>query len=206
MLSHNLAAKFASAAVLAALVVLPACSINVKDKNKEGRSAVDIKTPVGDLHVDEQPDIRESGLSVYPGARPAPKETGEDKKSANVNLSVPGFALKVVAAEFASDDPSDKVLAYYNKELQKYGKAIQCRGPWHGGDVAVNADKGAWQHKDGDGLSKPVSCRDSGSGDSVELKVGTEGNQHLVAIKSEGKGTRFALVYIRARTGKENTI
>jgi hypothetical protein len=206
MLSHNLAAKFAAAAALAALVVLPACSINVKDKNKEGHSAVDIKTPVGDLHVDEQPDIRESGLSVYPGARPAPKEAGEDKKSANVNLSVPGFALKVVAAEFASDDPSDKVLAYYNKELQKYGKAIQCRGPWHGGDVAVNADKGAWQHKDGDGLSKPVSCRDSGAGDSVELKVGTEGNQHLVAIKSEGKGTRFALVYIRARTGKENTI
>ncbi len=206
MLSHNLVAKFATAGVLAALVVLPACSINVKDKNKGGQSAVDIKTPVGDLHVDEQPDIRESGLSVYPGARPAPKESGEDKKSANVNLSVPGFALKVVAAEFASDDPSDKVLAYYNKELQKYGKAIQCRGPWHGGDVAVNADKGAWQHKDGDGFSKPVSCRDNASGDSVELKVGTEGNQHLVAIKSEGKGTRFALVYIRARTGKENTI
>ena len=206
MLSRNLAAKFATAAVLAALVVLPACSINVKDKNKDGQSAVDIKSPVGDLHVDEQPDIRDAGLTVYPGARPAPKENGEDKKSANVNLSLPGFALKVVAAEFASDDSSDKVLAYYNKELQKYGKAIQCHGPWHGGDVAVNADKGAWQHKDGDGLSKPVSCRDSGSGDSVELKVGTEGNQHVVAIKPDGKGSRFALVYVRARTGKEDTI
>jgi hypothetical protein len=206
MLSHNLVARFAIAAVLAALVVLPACSINVKDKNKEGQSTVDIKSPIGDLHVDEQPDIRDAGLSVYPGARPALKEAGEDKKSANVNLSFPGFALKVVAAEFASDDPSDKVLAYYNKELQKYGKAVQCRGPWNGGDVSVNADKDAWQHKNGGGLSKPVSCRDSGTGDSVELKVGTEGNQHVVAIKPDGKGTRFALVYVRARTGKENTI
>jgi hypothetical protein len=206
MFSLNLVAKYATAAVFAALVVLPACSINVKDKNKNGQSSVDIKSPIGDLHVDEQPDIRDAGLSVYPGARPAPKEAGEDKKSANVNLSFPGFALKVVAAEFASDDSSDKVLAYYNKELQKYGKAIQCRGPWHGGDVAVNADKGAWQHKDGDGLSKPVSCRDSGSGDSVELKVGTEGNQHLVAIKPQGQGSRFALVYVRARTGKDDTI
>jgi hypothetical protein len=206
MLSPSLAAKFVTAAVLAALVVLPACSINVKDKNKNGQSSVDIKSPMGDLHVDEQPDIRDAGLTVYPGARPAPKETGEDKKSANVNLSFPGFALKVVAAEFASDDSPDKVLAYYEKELQKYGKAIQCHGPWNGGDVGVNADKDAWQHKNGDGLSKPVSCRDSGSGDSVELKVGTEGNQHLVAIKPQGKGSRFALVYVRARTGKDNTI
>jgi hypothetical protein len=199
MISRNLAAKFATAAALAALIVLPACSINVKDKNKDGQSAVDIKTPVGDLHVDEQPDIRDAGLSVYPGARPAPKENGDDKKSANVNLSLPGFALKVVVAEFASDDSSDKVLAYYDKELQKYGKAIQCHGRWSGGDVNVDTDKK-------EGLSKPVSCRDSGSGESVELKVGTEGNQHVVAIKSDGKGTRFALVYVRARTGKEDTI
>jgi hypothetical protein len=199
MLSRNLVARFATAAALAALVVLPACSINVKDKNKEGQSSVDIKSPVGDLHVDEQPDIRDAGLTVYPGARPAPKENGEDKKSANVNLSLPGFALKVVAAEFASDDSSDKVLAYYDKELQKYGKAIQCHGRWNGGDVNVNTDKK-------DGLSKPVSCRDSGSGDSVELKVGTEGNQHVVAIKPDGKGSRFALVYVRARTGKDDTI
>jgi hypothetical protein len=199
MLSHNLVARFATAAVLAAFVVLPACSIDVKHKNKNGQSAVDIKSPIGDLHVDEQPDIRDAGLTVYPGARPAPKENGEDKKSANVNLSLPGFALKVVAAEFASDDPSDKVLAYYDKELQKYGKAIQCHGRWSGGDVNVNTDKK-------EGLSKPVSCKDSGSGDSVELKVGTEGNQHVVAIKPDGKGTRFALVYVRARTGKEDTI
>lgn len=199
MLSHNLAAKFATAAALAALVVLPACSINVKDKNKEGQSSVDIKSPVGNLHVDEQPDIRDAGLTVYPGARPAPKENGEDKKSANVNLSLPGFALKVVAAEFASDDSSDKVLAYYDKELQKYGKAIQCHGRWNGGDVNVNTDNK-------EGLSKPVSCRNSGSGDSVELKVGTEGNQHVVAIKPDGKGTRFALVYVRARTAKDDTI
>jgi hypothetical protein len=199
MLSHNLVARFATAVVLAALVVLPACSINVKDKNKDGQKTVDIKSPIGDLHVDEQPDIRDAGLTVYPGAKPAPKENGEDKKSANVNLSLPGFALKVVAAEFASDDSSDKVLAYYDKELQKYGKAIQCHGRWNGGDVNVNTDKK-------EGLSKPVSCKDSGSGDSVELKVGTEGNQHVVAIKPDGKGSRFALVYVRARAGKDDTI
>jgi hypothetical protein len=201
MLSHSkgIAAKFSLVALFTALCVLPSCSVNVKEKGKDGEARVDIKSPMGDLHVDENPDIRDSGLTVYPGAKPAPKDTGEDKKSANVNLSFPGFALKVVAAEFLSEDSPDKVIAYYSKELQRYGKPIECHGRWNGGDVGVNANK----H---DGLSKPVSCRDRGSGDSVELKVGTEGNQHLVAVKPDGKGAKFALVYVRTHTGSDDTI
>lgn len=198
MLSRSVIARFALAALLAVLVVLPACSINVKDKKKgDGESRVDIQTPMGDIHVNEQPDIRETGLSLYPGAKPAEKEGSEDKKSANVNISGPGFALKVVAAEFKSDDPSEKILAYYNKELQKYGKPIECHGRWTGGDVNTDLDK--------KGGAKPVSCKGDSSGESVELKVGTEDNQHLVAVKPDGKGTRFALVYVRTR-GKDDTI
>ncbi|MBI3484608.1 MAG: hypothetical protein HY012_05580, partial [Acidobacteria bacterium] len=87
--------------------------------------------------------------------------------------------------------------AYYNKELQKFGKPIECHGRWHGWDVNVEGKKEG---------TKPVTCRDSGSGDSVELKVGTEDNQHIVAVKPDGKGTRFALVYVRTRSGKDDTI
>src|SRR5258705_699369 len=135
MLSHNVIERIAPAALLAALVVLPGCSINVKDKGKSGESRVDIRTPMGDIHVNEQPDIREIGLPLYAGAKPAHKDSGEDKKSANVNISGMGFALKVVAAEFQSDDAPDKIIAYYNKELQRFGKPIQCHGRWTGGDV-----------------------------------------------------------------------
>ena len=206
MLTHNVIERIAPAALLAALVILPGCSVNVKDKGKSGESRVDIRTPMGDIHVNEQPDIRETGLSLYAGARPAPKDNGEDKKSANVNISGMGFALKVVAAEFQSDDSPDKLIAYYNKELQRFGKPIQCHGRWNGGDVNTDLhSKGKDKDKDKEG-SKPVSCRDSGGGDSVELKVGTEENQHVVSVKPEGKGTRFALVYVRAHAGKEDTI
>ncbi len=198
MLSRNFATPLAPAALLAALIIiLPGCSINVKDKDKNGEGRVDIKTPMGDIHVNEQPDIRETGLSLYAGAKPAPKE-GHDEKSANVSISGLGFALKVVAAEFQSDDAPAKVIAYYNKELQRFGKPIECHGRWTGGDV--NAEL---HNKEG---AKPVSCRDSGSGDSVELKVGTDENQHIVAVKPDGKGTRFALVYVRTRAGKDDTI
>jgi hypothetical protein len=185
--------------LFATLGVFPACSINVdKDDNKDGAKHVDIKSPMGDLHVSENADIRDAGLTVYPGAKSAPKDTGDDEKSANVNLDLPGFKLKVVAAEFLSDDAPDKIIAYYDKELQKFGKTIQCHGAYSsGGHVETHGH---------DDLSKPVTCDRSESGDGLELKVGTEGNQHLVAIKPNSKGTRFALVYVRMHTGKDTTI
>jgi hypothetical protein len=180
-----------------ALALVPECSINVKDKEGEnGETKVDIKSPVGDVHVSEQVDIRDSGLSVYPGATPAPKEESNDK-SANVNVSLPGFQLKVVAAEFLSNDAPEKVIAYYDKELGKFGKTIQCHG-WNTGQTHASGGD--------DVMSKPVSCSSNSSGDSVELKVGTEGNQHLVSVKPNAKGSRFALVYVRMHTGKDTTI
>src|SRR5580704_7133507 len=110
--SHGTIPVWAFGFLLVALCLLSACSINV-DKNgeKDGSKRVDIKSPVGDLHVSERADIRDAGLSVYPGAKPAPKENSDDEKSANVNLSLPGFQLKVVAAEFLSDDAPDKITA-----------------------------------------------------------------------------------------------
>lgn len=194
----NMSAKLLLSAIVAVLCVLPACSIDANNKDKNGETHVDIKSPVGDLHVSEQADIRDSGLTLYPGAKPAPKDDSDDKKSANVNLSLPGFSLKVVAAEFTSGDAPDKIIAYYDKELRRYGKPIQCHGDWSGGHVQSSPGK-----EEG---SKPVSCSDTGSGNSVELKVGTEGNQHVVAIKPNSSGSRFALVYVRMHTGSDKTI
>ncbi len=198
MSSRSAIAKLSLGALFAALCVLPACSINTNDKSKDGEKHVDIKSPIGDLHVSDHADIRDAGLALYPGAKPAPKDNSDDKKSANVNLSIPGFSLKVVAAEFISDDAPDKIIAYYDKELQKYGKPIRCHGSWSGGHVETKGGK--------DEMSKPVSCGNSGGGDSVELKVGTEGNQHIVAVKPNSLGTRFALVYVRTHTGSDDSI
>ncbi|MFZ0478596.1 MAG: hypothetical protein WAL71_05555 [Terriglobales bacterium] len=186
-------------AAIVAIFALPACSINVdKNDDKSGAKKVDIQSPLGDLHVSEQADIRDAGLSIYPGATPAPKDKSDDEKSANVNLSLPGFQLKVVAAEFLSDDIPAKITAYYDKELQNFGKPIQCHGSYDSGGHVDTHGK--------DDLLKPVTCDKSDSGDGVELKVGTEGNQHIVAVKPNNKGTRFALVYVRLHTGKEGTI
>jgi len=173
-----------------------ACSINVKDHGSGENSKVDIDTPVGGIHVNEQVDVRDTGLAVYPGARQKPK-TGEDKKSANVNISSSFFGVKVVAIEYESDDPPNKIIAFYQDQMKKFGNVIECRTTKMGSGLTVKAGE-ADSHN-------PVTCKGGNSGNVVELKVGTEDNQHMVSVEPTGKGSDFALVYVQTR-GKEGTI
>ena len=174
-----------------------ACSVNVKDHKDGGDDKVDIETPIGGIHINEEANVRDTGLTVYPGARQKEKEKDGDSKSANVNISSSFFGVKVVALEYESDDPPEKVLAFYQDQLKKFGHVVQCHTSKHGGDFTVHAgDKDS---------SREVRCEGSDSGNVVELKVGTEGNQHMVSVEPEGKGSDFTLVYVMTR-GKEGTI
>ena len=182
------------AVMSAAFILLPACSVNVKDHGDDGNSKVDINTPVGGIHVDQNVDARDTGLPVYPGARPKAKSSNDEKERANVNLSAFGFGLKVVALEYESDDPPAKIIAYYQDQLKRYGNVLQCHGS--GADVVAESKKGA------DGKLK---CDSGDGGNKVELKAGTDDNQHIVSIEPEGKGSDFAIVWLRFR-GKEGEI
>jgi hypothetical protein len=42
-------------------------------------------------------------------------------------------------------------------------------------------------------------------GNSIELKVGKKDDQHIVAVKSDGGGSSFSLVYVRTH-GKDADI
>jgi len=187
--------------IVAALVLSPGCSVNVKDHDDNGNSKVDINTPVGALHVDENADARDAGLPVYPGARPKAKTNDGDKKRANVNLSAFGFGLKVVALEYESDDPPAKVIAYYQDQLKKYGKVVQCRGT----RVKLDDDVPFVGGKKSYVVGGNLKCDDDDSGKTIELKVGTDDNQHIVSVDPQGKGSDFAIVWVRIR-GKEGDI
>jgi len=175
--------------MLSTLALLPACSVNVKDKGGDGNRKVDISTPVGGIHVDENADARDTGLTVYPGARPKPRTDDGDKKSANVNMSAFGYGLKVVALEYVSDDPPDKIIAYYQDQLKRYGHVLQC----HSSGIKADHDGGK------------LKCDSEDSGNKIELKAGTDDNQHIVSVEPEGKGSDFAIVWLRLR-GKEGDI
>jgi len=179
-------------------LTLLACTVSVKDHNGGENSKVDIETPIGGIHVDEEANVRDTGLAVYPGARQKTK-ADHDSKSANVNISSGFFGVKVVAIEYESDDPPSKVLSFYRDQMKKFGSVVECRTDTHGGDLEVKAG----DHHDG---SRPVSCEGNNSGKVVELKTGTEDNQHLVSVEPEGNGSDFALVYIQTRGRREGSI
>jgi hypothetical protein len=185
--------------VLAVAVVsfLPACKINVKKDADEKEKKVDISTPIGGIHVSKGIDPRDLGLAIYPGARP--KKDPENDKGANVHISSPYFGLKVVAQEYETDDSVEKLVTFYSDQLKKYGNVIECHGKWKGKDANVNVSD------DSSKKSHEPTCDKDNSGNSIELKVGTDENQHLVAIEPQGKGCKFALVRVEVR-GEDDTI
>lgn len=181
---------------VATLSLLLACSVNVKKEENGQDKQVDISTPVGGIHVSKDANAADVGLAVYPGAKLKQENGDGNSKSANVNISSFGFGLRVVALEYESDDPPAKLVSFYKDQLKKYGSSVlEC----HTSDMNVDTDiKG---HDDG---SHELTCGGS-SGNNIELKIGTRENQHIVAVKPDGKGSSFSLVYVRTH-GKEAEI
>ena len=109
-------------------IALIGCSVHTRENENGKKNDVDIKTPFGSLSVREgHTDVKDTGLSLYPGAR-VKKDFDENNRSANVDISSSLFGVKVVALRYESDDAPEKVLAYYRKEMGKYGKVVDCTG------------------------------------------------------------------------------
>ena len=187
-------------APVALLALTAGCSMQVSDRDKQGERKVDIQTPLGDMKVDTRDvNAQDTGLPVYPGAREVEKESPGDESKAHVNMNTPWFGLKVVALSYETDDPQEKVWAFYKKEMAKYGRVLECKPGSPDEDT---------RSKDGGELG----CIDEGKrgGKHINinpteetLKVGVAERQRIVAFKQRGKATRFALVYVVTRTSKD---
>lgn len=180
------------------LLLIAGCSVHVKDSDRadsedgKGNKDVAIKSPFGNLNVHtDKVDAKDTGMSVYPGARLKENEKGHDNK-ANVNIETPFFGLKVVALTYETDDPQEKVWEYYKKELSKYGKVLECKpgSP----DMNVTSTE-----------KNQLTCHDKGSShregmnvdpNDIQLKVGSNDHQRVVGFKPTAKGTQFSIVYV----------
>jgi hypothetical protein len=189
--------SMAARASLAALPLLAACSVNVKKEANGQDKQVDIKTLAGGIHVSNDADAADTGLTVYPGARLKPKDPSGDTKSANVNLSGFGYSLKVVALEYESDEAPAKVLSFYRGQLKKYGAVLEC----HTSSLDLDMKMDSHDSKDD---SSELTCEGE-HGNNIELKVGRKDDQHIVAVEPHGKGSSFSLVYVRTH-GKDADI
>ena len=198
---RNSSSLMVLALAFGAVVALSGCDVNVR-KNGEGQSKkVDIETPIGGLHVSKAADVRDTGIPVYPGARRKEKDNSDEgnENSANVNISSSLFGLKVVAVEYLSDDPPDKLIKYYTDQLKKYGSVLECHT--NKSDPRATMNPG-----DDSDESKKLKCENGDNdGNVVELKVGSRQNQHIVSIHpaDTGKGSDFGLVYVQVRGSKD---
>ena len=183
------------------LALIPAIALTfsaiAQDSNKDSQDKnLDVRSSVGDLHVGSDADAKKVGLPLYPGAR----VKSDDKNNSQANLSVltDAFGIKLVVAHYESDDAPGKVTDFYRDKLKKYGKVVECHGQKHGDDVDVHEGK--------DSKEKELKCEEE-SGPVTKLQVGTEDNQHVVAIEptDSGKGSKFTLVYVHTR-GKSGEI
>ena len=185
--------------LFAAASALVGCTVSTthRDGHDEGGKGkdVDIRTPFGSLSVREgSMDPKDTGLSAYPGAQLKKSQDHDGDASANVNISSSIFGMKLAVLKYMTNDSPDKVAGFYRKDLSRYGKVVDCQGnfsmnfhPREKNDNEVTCDKD-----------------NTHSGEyKQELKVGTENNQRIVAIKPSGDGSEFVLVYVRAHDDKD---
>lgn len=186
---------------LAALLLLAGCDLKIKEKETaEGNKNVEISSSLGQLKVrTDEVDPGDTGLTVYPGSRLKPKDNRDNENKANVDINTPWFGVKVVALTYESDDSPEKVWSYYRDEMaKKWGKPLECRP----GSPDLNRKK---QGKD------DLVCENEGGRKihidadthDMQLKVGSEDRQHIVAVKQRGGKTQYSLVYVTVRGERE---
>ena len=167
------------AAVYAGVLLLTACHVDVRKEEETGKADVEVRTPVGDVSVHTGVETADTGLAVYPDARPLRERN--DPENANVNVGNSWFGVKVIAAKYESSAEPQAILDFYRNEMKRYGTVTECRG-----------------NVDFKGRREPV-CKEKPSDRDIQLVVGSEEKHRIVSVKPRGDGSEFALVYIQTR-------
>lgn len=173
--------------------VLTGCHVTTH-KNGDNDN-VDIGTPFGSMQVKTNDNVDAVGLGItpYPGAQMVKKD--KDNGAADVNMSFGNFHLGVKAVGYTTSDDQDKVIAFYKKDLGRYGIVLECDGARTIGEPAHTSE--GLTCSDGTHKTAHLSWSTDDSDDSsdkIELRTGSKQRQHIVAVEKKGSGTKIGLV------------
>jgi hypothetical protein len=184
------------AAAIAGAMLLPLAGCHVTD-NKNGKDDnVKIDSPFGSMHIqtNDAVDTAAIGLTAYPGATAWKNDSAENKNhdngSANINMSFGDFHLGVKATSLRSTDSQDKILAFYRKDLGRYGDVIECRNNTPVGQP-THTSQGLTCDKDN---QNHISTGDSNN--QLELRAGSATHQHIVGLESKDGAIKIGLVML----------
>ena len=125
-------------------------------------------------------DTKDLGVAIYPGAQVRKQDKEND--GANLSLDMGREGMKLLAQQYFTPDPVEKVVAFYKHELTRYGEVLECR---HGQVVSGREANGLKCEKDDD------------DSESIELKTRSGDSQHVVGVTPKDKGTEFGLVVLK---------
>lgn len=171
------------------------CSVHVDKSGSGDDRNVSIHTPFGGMEVRDSGMPADLGLALYPGSTPAPKNGKDSSNQADVRMGFGRWSLRVQVREMQTNDPQDKVVAFYRNDLARYGTVLTCHG-----NQAIDGSP----QTTGLGLS----CDDNEEvhtgghvqdlkGD-LELKAGSSHRQHIIAFSDKAKpATRYAMIALQ---------
>jgi hypothetical protein len=169
------------------LAALPLGAQNKKESSDKDQNGAG-------LIVSAKATAKEVGLPIYPGARPH-KDEGEKSSDLKMGLWGSTIGFKLVVLKMESNDAPEKVAAFYQKALAKYGMVMNCTN-----SSSPVEDKG--KNKP----SKSLECGDDKPENGGQLfKAGTKEKQHIVGVQPNGQGSIFQLVYVEAH-GEEQPL
>ena len=179
----------------AALLVLPllaGCHVS----NHNGKeNDVDLNSPFGSMHIktDDTVDLAAIGLSTYPGSTvwkdDAADAKNHDSHSADINMSFGDFHLGVKATALRSTDSQDKIIAFYRKDMGRYGDVIECKGTTTIG-TPTRTSQGLTCNND----EHDHGRIEIGEGNKLELRAGSEQHMHFVEVINKDGAQKIGLV------------
>ena len=181
-------------AALLSLALLAGCRVT---NNKDGKNDdVDLKSPFGSMHIktNDTVDTASIGLSTYPGSTLWNDDDADAKNhdghSADINLSFGDFHLGVKATALRSTDSQDKILAFYRKDMVRYGDVIECKGSTTIG-TPTRTSQGLTCDTDEHNGSKGIHVD---IGNQVELRAGSAQHMHIVEVIAKDGAEKIGLV------------
>ena len=165
------------------LVVVFACGVLGQSPAKEDKDKESGKS-VGFILSDDA-TAKDVGLPIYPGAQRL-KDSSDDSSALQMGLWRGSSGFKLVVLKLESDDPMERIAAFYRKALSRYGKVVDC------------SSSSASEKKSDSGRNDQIQCEnDHPAHGGFAFKAGTKRNQHVVAVEPDGKRTKISLVYVR---------
>ena len=140
------------------------------------------------IEFNDNASAEETGLPVYPGSR---RERDDVRHADSVNLGLWGgdFGVKLVVVKMESSDSPERVAAFYQDELARFGPVVDCS---RGAPPPVPRDKRSG--------TRALGCdKDRGEKNGRLFKAGTRRNQHIVSIQPRDSGSAYQLIHVEVR-------